>query len=78
MHGGGEQGSQLRDVVQSLDAQDGFFDGVLALGRDGAVGQLGVLVANVRVGQAAVTGTARVDDLGGMGAALVEGRPGVI
>jgi hypothetical protein len=50
VHGGYEQGRQLSDVIQSIDAEDGFFDGGLALGRDDAVGQLGVLVTDVRVG----------------------------
>src|SRR5580704_13696874 len=73
VHGGCEQGSQLSDVVESVDAEDGFFDGGLALGSDDAVCQLGVLFPDVGVGQAPVTGAARVDDLGGAGAAVGEG-----
>src|ERR1700751_1247570 len=54
VHGGDEQGRQLRDVVEGVDAEDGFFDGGLAVGRDEAAGQLGVLVAGVGVGQVPV------------------------
>ena len=58
-HGGCEQGRQLSDVVEGVDAEDGFFDGGLAVGGDGAAGQLGVLVADVGVGKVPVAGTAR-------------------
>jgi hypothetical protein len=74
VHGGCEQGRQLSDVIESIDAKDGFFDRGLAFGRDDAVGQLGVLVTDVRVGQVPVAGAARVDDLGGAGAAVGEGQ----
>src|SRR5580692_10227638 len=74
MHGGCEQGSQLSDVIESIDAKDGFFDGGLAVGSDDAVCQLGVLSPDVCVGQGPVAGTARVDDLGGAGAAVGEGQ----
>src|ERR1700722_4695161 len=74
VHGGGEKGRQLSDVVESVDAEDGFFDCGLALGRDGAVGQLGVLVPDFGVGQAPVAGTARVDDLGGVSGPVLEGQ----
>src|SRR5580704_8145188 len=59
VHGGCEQGSQLSDVVEGVDAEDGFFDGGLAVGRDDAVGQLGVLVTDLRVGKGPVAGATR-------------------
>ena len=65
MHGGCEQGRQLSDVVESVDAEDGFLDGGLPLGGDDVVGQLGVFVADFRVRQGPVAGAARVYDLGG-------------
>ena len=74
MHGGCEKGRQLSDVVDRVDAEDGFFDCGLALGRDGAVGQLGVLVPDFGVGQVPVAGTARVDDLGGASAPSLKVR----
>src|ERR1700685_2193123 len=72
VHGGCEQGRQLSDVIESVDAEDGLFDGVPAVGRDDAVGQLGVLVADVRVRKATVAGAARVYDLGGASGPVVE------
>src|ERR1700751_5701593 len=72
VHGRCEQGRQLGDVVESVDAEDGFFDGGLTLGGDGAVGQLGVLVPDVGVGKVPVAGTARVYDLGTASAPVVE------
>jgi hypothetical protein len=63
VHGGCEQGRQLSDVIESIDAKDGFFDRGLAFGRDDAVGQLGVLVTDVRLGQVPVAGAAQVDEL---------------
>jgi hypothetical protein len=73
VHSGCEQGRQLSDVIESVDPEDGFFDGGLAVGRDDAVGQLGVLVPDIGVGQVPVAGAARVDDLGGASAAVGEG-----
>jgi hypothetical protein len=32
VHGGREQGSQVRDVIQGVDVEDGFLDRLLALG----------------------------------------------
>jgi hypothetical protein len=74
VHGGCEQGSQLSDVVESFDAEDGLFDSGLALGRDGAMGQLGELVTDLRVREVPVAGAARVRDLGDATAPVVEGQ----
>ena len=51
-----------------------LFDGGLAFGSDGAVGQLGVLVTDLRVREVPVAGTARVYDLGGASGPVVEGQ----
>jgi hypothetical protein len=74
VHGGRQQSSQLSDVVERVDVEDGLLDGGLAFGRDGAVGQLGVLVTDLRVRKVPVAGTARVYDLGGVSAPVVEGQ----
>jgi hypothetical protein len=66
VHGGCEQGCQRSDVIESVDAKDSFLDGGLAFGGDDAVGQLGVLVTDVGVGEVPVPGAARVYDLGAM------------
>jgi hypothetical protein len=41
VHGRCEQGRQLSNVGEGVDAEDGFFDGGLAVGSDDPVGQLG-------------------------------------
>src|SRR5271154_2139501 len=74
LHQGCEKLTELSDVVEIVDVQDGFFDGGLPVGRDDSVGQLGVLVSDVRVRQVSVAGTAWVHDLGGASGPVVEGH----
>src|SRR5277367_3613479 len=72
LHGGCQQSSQLSDVVKRVDVEDGVLDGGLPFGGDSSVRQLGVLVANLRVRKVPVAGAARVCDLGGVSAPVVE------
>ena len=58
MHDGCKQGHQLSDVVESVDVEDSPFYGRLAVGRDDAVGQLGILVTDFVVREVAVAGAA--------------------
>src|SRR5580692_8579691 len=74
LHGGCKQVRQLSDVIESFDPEDGLLDGGPALGRDDAVGQLGVLITDVRIRKAPVAGAARVYDLGGASSPVVEGQ----
>jgi hypothetical protein len=72
LHGGGEQGHQLRDVVKGVEIEDGVLDGGLAVWRDHGVSQAAVLVDDVGVGEHAVAGAARVGDDPVAGAVVFE------
>src|ERR1700689_4127878 len=74
VHSGCKQGRQLSDVVESVDAEDGFLDGGLPVCRDDVVSQLGVFVTDFRVRQVPVAGAARVYDLGGASGPVLEGQ----
>ena len=75
VHSGCEQGSELSDVVERVEVEDGLFDGGLAIRqRRSAVGQLGVLVTDLRVRKVPVTGTRGCTTLAAASGPVVEGQ----
>src|SRR4029077_20446917 len=59
-YGRGQQGRQLRDVVEGIEVEDGLLNGGLAVCGDHGVSQAAVLVDDVGVGEPSVAGAAWV------------------